>query len=175
MALSRDADYKKRSLHFMQDDGDGENRLVKASAETSVDCYISERKTFNFGFGLLSLHTFKALKEDDIENDLQGEIIRLKLAYLAPVWLSQTAVLATLNIPGDFQIDNWPYLSLRASKINHNPDLLDAVHKFDVPKMKYLLETAQARPTDMVLDLATNEPITLLEVLHHPVLSFECH
>ena len=131
---------------------------------SSMECY-KKRKMYNFGFGSLSFQVFK-VRSADRSKPFQGrDGMRLKLSFLPQPWLSRTTLQATIDIPGQsFVTSIRPKVSLQPTTINQSPKLLEAIHGFDLLQLRRLFETNQAHPTDMVMDLKMNEPVTLFEV-----------
>ena len=57
-----------------------------------------------------------------------------------------------------------PTYSLQPISINQDPELLNALNRYNVPKLKNLFLTGRARPTDLILDGGSEHAVTLLEV-----------
>jgi len=127
--------------------------------------HYEKRKMYNFGFGLLSFQALK-VRFADGSTPFQGiDGIQLKASFLPPSWLSRTVIQATIDVPGQSSVTSIrPRISLQPTTINQSLKSLEAIHTFDLIQLRRLFETNQARPTDMVMDLDMNEPVTLFEV-----------
>lgn len=124
-----------------------------------------KRKTYDFGFGLLSFQAFKIHPADASTPAQRRDSMRLKVSFLPPWWMSRTALQVTIDLPGQSStICTRPRLSLQPTTINQSPKLLAALDSFDLLQLRHLFDTNQARPNDMVWDLVMNEPVTLVEV-----------
>jgi hypothetical protein len=136
----------------------------REKALSSIERY-EKRKMYDFGVGLLSFQAFK-VRSADRSMPFQGrDGMILKLSFLPQSWLSRTAIQATIDIPGQsFATNIRPRVSLQPTTINQSPKLLEAIYRFDLLQLRHLFETNQARPTDTVMDLEMNEPVTLFEV-----------
>jgi hypothetical protein len=120
---------------------------------------------YDFGFGLLSLLALEARPVKGHSEGRKGVVNRLKLSFLPPYWLSRTAFLVNIDIPGQCIFTNKGLrVSLQLTTVNQSPELLEAIYNFDPLSPRQLFESGQARPTDTVMDLTINKPITLLEV-----------
>jgi hypothetical protein len=124
-----------------------------------------KRKVYDFGFGLLSFQAFGVRSTDGSRPSQRIDGMQLKVSFLPQSWLSRTALQATIDVPGQSSVTGiMPRISLQPTTINQSPKLLEAIHSFNLMQLRRLFETNQARPTDMIMDLERNEPVTLFEV-----------
>ncbi|KAF2238496.1 hypothetical protein EV356DRAFT_262795 [Viridothelium virens] len=125
--------------------------------------YIGDQNS-NRRLGFVKRHATE--KKCDFNSGQRGITKRLKLAFLAPPWLSRTALLATIDqLSQSFLMGMGPRVTLQPITVNHSPKLLEALHRLDLLQLKQLFETNRARPNDMVMDIRMNEPVTLFEAL----------
>ncbi len=133
---------------------------------SSLKNLLERREEFDFGLGLLSFEAVKAFHADKSTPGSAEQGTQLKLVFVPPSWMSQTALQVAIDLP--CETSPWssgPMASLHPTTINQSGELLKAVHSFDLVQLRHLFETKQARPTDMVMDLDLNEPVPLSEVM----------
>lgn len=126
-----------------------------------------KKRAFDFGFGRFSyqLSTVELPGEHSVAQ--RRRYTKLRISFLAPFWLSQTAFLAKIHLASQPAISRLePILRLQPMAVNQNPELLEALRYLDTSKLIQVFKENKARPTDMVMDFATNEPLSLLDVSH---------
>lgn len=135
------------------------------SKEVSLSAgWFCGRKTYDFGVGLLSIQVVKVstLVRSLPNHNRNG--MRLKVSFIPPWWMSRTALQASIDFPSrSLLYGTYPMVNLTPIAINQDPELLESLHSLDLSRIQRLFEANQARPTDMVVDLETNEPISLSE------------
>ena len=132
---------------------------------TSMENPQRTSKSYIFPMGKLLVH-YKKLHLCSVspENDECG-VTEVDVVFIPPYVISNTMIRArmkysrssTCSPPG-------PTYSLNPVSINQDPELWDALHWCNVPKLKNLFSTGRARPTDMILDGVSEHAVTLLEV-----------
>ncbi|KAL9080451.1 MAG: hypothetical protein Q9157_000765 [Trypethelium eluteriae] len=131
-----------------------------------------KEKKRDFNLGLVSVKAFEVQSANRTTSSQGRNTKRLKLAFLAPPWLSRTALLVNIDQSSQsFLMGMRPRVTLQPISVNHSPKLLEALHRLDLLQLKQLFETNRARPNDMVMDIRMNEPVTLFEVSLLPLKS----
>ncbi|KAH7371240.1 hypothetical protein BKA66DRAFT_444196 [Pyrenochaeta sp. MPI-SDFR-AT-0127] len=149
---------RRRNLPVVDSEESDEQGAIKKHFPTGS---FRERKTYDFGFGLLSIQAVRIRTTSQELLNKNSDCVRLNVSFVPPSWMSRTALQASI----DFHplCNNGPSISLTPTTVNQSPELLKAIYHFDLPRIQYLFETDQARPSDMVIDLIMSEPVPLAE------------
>ena len=98
------------------------------------------------------------------END-ECDVTEVDVVFIPPYLISNTIIRAQMEYSrsSTYGPSGLRY-SLRPISINQDPELWEALHWCNAPKLKNLFLTGRARPTDMIVDCDSEHAVTLLEV-----------
>jgi nucleoside phosphorylase len=134
------------------------------SAKKAHLVQIEQRKTmrcYELILGRLSIEISQDLSISATEKTTE----KVKITILFPSWISNTLFHINVDkLSATTHPHSAPQLSIRPIYINQNARLRGAIGWCDIKELRTLFSTNQARPTDMIFDYETNEPVTLLEV-----------
>lgn len=154
--------------------GLGGNQILRRPPP-SQNQFIGEAKIAEY-YELLGGRLFIEITEtkntDITGNHTKNRLKKRTMTFLPPSWLSNTML--RIDAKDNLQsFDVKPALtwSIQPMSINQNPRLLEALSWCDIRQLKDLFLANQARPTDMIFDNITEQPITLLEV---SIPNFSC-
>lgn len=97
----------------------------------------------------------------------EAQDTRVEIAFVPPQWMSNVLFRCLFgSFYGRAHGRLGPVLSITPVSVHQNFQLFEALCSYDVPQLRDLFETGQARPSDMILFPTSCDPITLLEVGH---------